>query len=303
MRAAAPGKLVLSGAYAVLHGAPALVTAVDRYVIADSAQNPDFLAPEVQAALRSYPGRQAPGFDADALRSQGKKLGLGSSAAITAASVAVWELLRDSSLGDEELAARVFPIALAAHREAQGGGSGIDVAAASRGGTLQATRRSSGELEVLPVELPPDLRIEVWWTGVAASTPRLLRSVASLEREQPRRFEALMGAQIDASERTARAFGASDAGEILRGLHAQSAALRALGEAAGAAIVSGELTRAAATLDPDQEVWLPAGAGGGDVLLRYLRAASTAPPPSAIERSAQRLSLSLGARGVHRRED
>ena len=35
MRARAPGKLVLSGAYAVLEGAPALVAAVDRYAVAD----------------------------------------------------------------------------------------------------------------------------------------------------------------------------------------------------------------------------------------------------------------------------
>ena len=34
MIARAPGKLVLSGAYAVLEGAPALVCAVDRYVVA-----------------------------------------------------------------------------------------------------------------------------------------------------------------------------------------------------------------------------------------------------------------------------
>ena len=49
-RARAPGKLVLSGAYAVLSGAPALVAAVDRYVVADSARPTLFDAPEVRAA-------------------------------------------------------------------------------------------------------------------------------------------------------------------------------------------------------------------------------------------------------------
>ena len=39
MRARAPGKLVLSGAYAVLEGAPALVAAVDRYALADSERS------------------------------------------------------------------------------------------------------------------------------------------------------------------------------------------------------------------------------------------------------------------------
>ncbi len=38
MRARAPGKVVLSGAYSVLRGAPAIVTAVDRYVEADDGE-------------------------------------------------------------------------------------------------------------------------------------------------------------------------------------------------------------------------------------------------------------------------
>jgi len=34
VRIIAPGKLVLTGAYAVLEGAPAIVVAVDRYAVA-----------------------------------------------------------------------------------------------------------------------------------------------------------------------------------------------------------------------------------------------------------------------------
>ena len=43
MRARAPGKLVLSGAYSVLEGAPALVAAVDRYALADDAREPELV--------------------------------------------------------------------------------------------------------------------------------------------------------------------------------------------------------------------------------------------------------------------
>ena len=42
-RARAPGKVVLSGAYAVLSGAPAIVAAVSRYVTADSARPAELL--------------------------------------------------------------------------------------------------------------------------------------------------------------------------------------------------------------------------------------------------------------------
>src|SRR5262245_30830565 len=73
MLAQAPGKIVLSGAYAVLEGAPALVAAVDRYVIADATRDADLVTPEVRAAIGS--GR-APWFDASALRARERKLGL-----------------------------------------------------------------------------------------------------------------------------------------------------------------------------------------------------------------------------------
>ncbi len=53
MIARSPGKLVLSGAYSVLEGAPALVAAVDRYVVADGDREPTFLAHEVGYAVEA----------------------------------------------------------------------------------------------------------------------------------------------------------------------------------------------------------------------------------------------------------
>jgi phosphomevalonate kinase len=51
MIARAPGKLVLSGAYAVLEGAPALVAAIDRYAVADASRPTLRVTPEVREAL------------------------------------------------------------------------------------------------------------------------------------------------------------------------------------------------------------------------------------------------------------
>jgi len=154
----APGKLVLSGAYAVLSGAPALVAAVDRFALADGDRLAEWATPEVRAALASD---QAPWFDASALRKDGKKLGLGSSAAILVASLAALEVPGDAELSDRELCARVYQRALLAHRMAQGGGSGIDVAASAHGGLLVA-RRSGSELALSPVAFPSGLHFEVW---------------------------------------------------------------------------------------------------------------------------------------------
>ena len=83
MIARAPGKLVLSGAYVVLEGAPALVAAVDRYVAADTRKPADRITEEVQAALDLGMLARAPWFDAGALRTAlpeggSRKLGVGS---------------------------------------------------------------------------------------------------------------------------------------------------------------------------------------------------------------------------------
>ena len=44
-RVRVPGKLMLCGEYAVLAGAPAVVTCVDRYVVVDARPTYDGLAP------------------------------------------------------------------------------------------------------------------------------------------------------------------------------------------------------------------------------------------------------------------
>jgi mevalonate kinase len=84
MKAKAPGKVVLSGAYAVLEGSPCIVTAVDRYVTADATRPAQHIAAEVREAMAP----PFPHIDASELRAEGRKLGLGSSAAIVVASLA-----------------------------------------------------------------------------------------------------------------------------------------------------------------------------------------------------------------------
>src|SRR5262245_23763402 len=168
MIARAPGKLVISGAYAVLEGAPALVAAVDRYVVADSSRAAERLTPEVREALsRRGPEREhrAPWFDATELRdaSHNRKLGLGSSAAILVASLAALELDAEPDLPEGDLAARVFSEARVAHRAAQGGGSGIDVAASAFGGVLRFERPAPDAAPIVAsITLPQPLFISVW---------------------------------------------------------------------------------------------------------------------------------------------
>src|SRR5215213_4826993 len=161
MIARAPGKVVISGAYAVLEGAPAIVAAIDRYVLADAERAPEKTTAEVREALKRRGPSPHPWFDASALRSGGaqdRKLGLGSSAAILVSCLASLELGNDSDLDDAALSARVFGPALAAHRAAQGGGSGVDVAASAFGG-IQVCRMVPDGLVRKALALPPALCI------------------------------------------------------------------------------------------------------------------------------------------------
>jgi len=263
MRARAPGKVVISGAYAVLEGAPAIVASVGRYAVADTALPPSFVTDEVKAALGARP---APWIDASELREGGRKLGLGSSAAILVASLGALELERDPGLDRASLVSRVFEPARAAHARAQGGGSGVDVASSTYGGVI-AARRSAGRLDVEEVRLPDGVSIELLVASESASTRELIRRVRELETQDPRAFSELFGAQVRASERARQALAEGDAAAFVGALDAQSEALSALGRAAGANIVTPELERLAAVARSSRAAALPAGAGGGDIAL------------------------------------
>ncbi|HEY4105274.1 MAG TPA: hypothetical protein VGM44_15360 [Polyangiaceae bacterium] len=295
--ARAPGKLVLSGAYAVLSGAPALVAAVDRYVVADSGRPSEFDAPEVRAAIGE---KAAPWFDASALRAGGKKLGLGSSAAIVVASLAVLELDQSPGLDDEALCTRVYERARAAHRAAQGGGSGVDVASSAHGGVLVARRTRDGQLELGRAGLPPKLKFEVWADATAASTSEFLARIRDLALRDAPLHDERIAAQAAAAEVALDAATRDHPADFVAAIQLQVTALERLGEAAGIAIVTpahAELARLAAQ---QNAAFLPAGAGGGDVA--YFVGPSEPVSEFGVQARAlglTKLELRLGARGVH----
>jgi phosphomevalonate kinase len=315
MIARAPGKLVLSGAYAVLEGAPALVAAIDRYAVADASRPALRITPEVREALfrrgalsadatDSVDGRvaartAAPWFDATALRDEvgGRKLGLGSSAAILVASLAALELAIDPDSSDDELARRVLPSALAAHRAAQGGGSGIDVAASALGGVLRFERPNLHEdPRVERVTLPEPLFIQVWSSRDSASTADMIARVARLHESRPGDHRRLMGLLSGAARAAATA---SDGVSFLEACGEQLALLTELGDLAQAPIVTPEM-RAFGKRLAERALVLPSGAGGGDIVLCI----GTEPLGIEIETAGTELgfvplSVSLGARGVH----
>jgi len=290
--------MVLSGAYAVLSGAPALVAAVDRYVLADSARAGEFDAPEVRAALG--PSAPAPWFDSSALREKGQKLGLGSSAAIVVASLAALELDREPGLSDEALCERVYVPALRAHRAAQGGGSGVDVASSAHGGLIAARRVEDGTLAVERVALPAGLVFDVWAHSAAASTAEFLVEIRALAARDPALHAARIAAQASAAEAALAATRAGEAASFVSAIRRQALALSALGEAAGIPIVTPEHAELSRLASAANAAFLPAGAGGGDVAYFVgLRPPEAEFAARARDLGLTHVALSLGARGVH----
>lgn len=205
----APGKLFLLGEYAVLDGCPALVVAVDRHVavriatdssgaririgapdIAPSVEFPASDPPPAIGALRfvlsaihitlaQVAAARGRGFDvqirSDLAESSGQKIGLGSSAAVTVATVGALCAAAGWDLSAAPTRDQIFALAFAAHRAAQGNvGSGGDVAASCYGGLVCIEPRPENAPSVSRLELPPDATLLVGWTGLAATTTQLV---------------------------------------------------------------------------------------------------------------------------------
>jgi len=289
--ARAPGKLFLLGEYAVLDGCPAVVAAVDRYVdvvvhpresamlrieaagYGDPAEWPLDELPDasgyafVLAAYRAVLAR-APEFAGRgvelAITSQlaggeGAKVGLGSSAAVTVATVA--SLLRVA--GRFPSREEIFEVAHGAHRAAQGGeGSGADVAASVYGGLVEFVPRAGDVPAVRALPIPSDLELLAAWTGEASATVGLVRRYRSLANGH----SEARGRFVAASAAAVREFVAAleRGGSSLQSLDANGAALEELGAVLGGGVVTPALARLVAVARAHGINAKSSGAGGGD---------------------------------------
>ncbi len=306
--ASAPGKLFLAGEYVVLRGAPALVAAIDRrvrvrYEPADAglviessgeARTVTIADPEagrdegdvgaVLAAARATgmrAGRVV--VDSVGLLHEGRKLGLGRSAAtVTAASAAF--LAADDG---EWTKALVRSAALAANADFQDGlGSGADVAAAVHGGIVEV-RRTSGDLVVAPCELPEGLHLVVGWSGAGASTVPLLERFATA-KSSPALSE--LGTVTEAA---VGALGGGDADAFCAAVREAAPLLSRLGDELGLPIVTPPLARLIAIAEEHGAAAKPSGAGGGDCAIAFARSVEDAEALRAAWKAAGFLPLPL----------
>lgn len=313
--ARAPGKLFLTGEWAVLGGAPALVAAVERHAtirFEPEAGAPLTVESVAEGTRESVGDGVARGGDAAAVaaarRAAGagggrmivdsrafligeRKLGLGRSAATVVAATAA--LLAADGRRER---ADVLRTALVANAILQDGlGSGGDVAAAVLGGVVEVRRAGDG-LATTSRPLPAGLSVIAGWTGDAAATSPLLRrfaDAAGLELPALRALAAI-------AERAAAAAAANDTARFLDAVQATTPALDALGVACGLPLVTPALARLVAAAERAGAAAKPSGAGAGDCGVAF----APTPAVAAAVRSAWQeqgivpLDVAIAAEGV-----
>lgn len=317
---AAPGKLFVAGEYAVVEpGYPAVLIAVDRFVtvtleasagrgqlisdqfghlpvvwrrdgdrlVIDRDQRPfDYVlsAIRVVEAFALESGRRLDFYDL-AIRSElddrsGRKFGLGSSAAVTVATVTALD--RFYSLGLDELSR--LKLALLATIGVNPLASGGDVAASLYGGWIAFSSpdrgwvaRRSAETDVVSLiaedwpglsvrRLPPLTggRLVVGWTGEPASTAQLVDGIQRRKQQEDSHYESFLEDSRACVEALVAAFDADDLAGAQKQLHRARRLLVRLGVSVGISIETPDLTLLCDSAEFVGAAAKSSGAGGGD---------------------------------------
>jgi phosphomevalonate kinase len=273
--ASAPGKLMLSGEYAVaLAGAPAVSTAMDaRLTVSlcgvgggdgwrvtspalDLTDAPVASVPILAAVVErlASPGATGHFHIESALGAGENKPGLGSSAALAVA--AGGALCAHFGLESPGLADLIW-----SHRRGQGGGSGYDVATALYGGLCRFQRLGDQDL-TQPLAWPEGLVARVIHTGRGASTANQLLKLETALAQDPGAVGAALDGHCASAIAAAAAF--QDGKGLLEVLSRHEESLRALDRAAELGVMDPNYVGLAGAVLDAGAVLRTAGAGAGD---------------------------------------
>lgn len=235
MKASAPGKVILLGEHAVVHGHPALAAAISRRVSVQVDEGPgaELVLPGPLASPREIVDA-AVAIAREAGRRRGFRVrveseiplggGLGSSAALGVALARAFSRDEGRACADGEAA----HLALHLERVLHGAPSGVDPAVCARGGVI-LFRRAGAEAERVEAVRAPPIFLVVSLTGIARGTRSTVLPLGERRAREPHVYDPLL-ARLGALALKGRA--ALEAADLRAlGLHFDEAhgALQALG--------------------------------------------------------------------------
>lgn len=215
---------------------------------------------------------------------QGKKYGLGSSAAVVVGTITAL-LYRAYGRRTKLSTDLIYKLAIIAHFRVQGNGSGADIAAAVFGGWLCYTAFSSEWLAQrlnagIPIRtiahepwpqfaishliLPAPMTLRVGWTGHPAATAPLVQKVQASQYDDSDRYDHFLQASSRAVETLLQGFTNEDPARLLTGISQNRQALSQYGQHTGIPIETPLLSTLADTAEKLNGAGKSSGAGGGD---------------------------------------
>ncbi|MCG4282129.1 phosphomevalonate kinase [Lacticaseibacillus saniviri] len=318
--AQAPGKLYIAGEYAVVEtGFPAIIVALNQFVtvtveakqqygsivsnqyqenslvwkregdqmVFDNRDNPfhyilsaihltEDYARELGKPLALY--QLSVDSDLDAV--DGRKFGLGSSAAVTVATVKALNLFYELNMSADQ----IYKLAAIAHLDVQGNGSLGDIAASVYGGWiayrsfdkewLAAQRHEATLSELLNMDwpelsikllTPPDnMRLLIGWTGSPASTSQLVDKITIAKAQKKAAYQQFLADSKAVLEDLIASFNRQDLAGIQAGIRANRHALDRLADFSGVAIETPVLKKMRQLAENFGGCAKTSGAGGGD---------------------------------------
>ena len=284
--ASAPGKVVLSGEYAVLNGAPAVCMAVNRRAIVtieetdeehhvvvapghvdeprrflvrggvfgwlDSSDEFELLEEVWRASGLHRRGGLSLRLDTSAFldSEHGWKTGIGSSAALSVALAFALNELAPGGLDPEAVAHE-------GHLAFQGGlGSGVDIATSATGGLVEYHMKNR---EASRLSMPAGLECRLFWSGSPASTGKKLEKLSS------RGPQPSIDALVFSAKRMAGAWESGSAQEVLTRCREYIEVLREFSADHDLGVFDAGHDELAALAADAGLVYKPCGAGGGDI--------------------------------------
>lgn len=318
--AKAPGKLYIAGEYAIVEaGSPAIIVAIDQFVtvtinksqetgrisseqyqenslswrrqgneiIFDNRDNPFHYILSAIRLTELYAqsvGKQMVNYhvniDSDLDSADGKKYGLGSSAAVTVATIRALSQFYDLHLADDAL----FKLASMAHLDVQGNGSLGDIAASVYGGWiayhsfdrewLKIMRKTTSLTELLTMNWPmlsvkrltqpQDLELLIGWTGSPASTSIFVDKMAIFKAKQKSTYTTFLEESKKCVTNMISGFESNNSAVIQHEITNNRLILQQLASDSHIIIETDSLTSLCDLSEAQHAAAKTSGAGGGD---------------------------------------